>query len=148
MDSPVSKDLKFRVRLRTRWSDEDNQGLLNNAVYLTLFEEARHAYFSRLELMRERRFPFVLAQTNLRFLKPGRGGSDIVVEMSTTRLGGRSFEQFYRVSPLEGSEPWCEGEAVLVAWDDVLQCSQPLPPEFRRRIEAFEGDEPRPPGAS
>ena len=70
---PESARLRFRVRLRTRWSDEDNQNVLNNAVYLTLLEEARHAYFSKLDLLDGSHFPFLLAQCNLRFLSAGRG---------------------------------------------------------------------------
>jgi len=37
---PPSEAIRFRARCRTRWSDEDSQGVLNNAVYLTLLEEA------------------------------------------------------------------------------------------------------------
>ena len=36
------------VKQRTRWCDEDNQNVLNNAVYMTLLEEARVAYFLQL----------------------------------------------------------------------------------------------------
>jgi len=71
---PPSAEMRFVARVRSRWSDEDNQGVLNNAVYLTLFEEARHAYFGRLGLLEGNRFPFLLAQSNVRFLRPGRDG--------------------------------------------------------------------------
>lgn len=135
---PDSTEFRFRVRLRTRWSEEDKNGVLNNAVYMTLLEEARHAYFGRLALMEDGRFPFLLAQTTIQFLKPGRGSAEVMVELATTRLGGRSFDQVYRVSELEGSEVWCEAEAVLVFWDDVLRTSRALTPEFRQKVEAFE----------
>ena len=77
---PASGELRFRVTLATRWSDEDNQNVLNNAVYMTLLEEARYAYFSRLALLDERHFPFLLAHTNIAFLAPGRAGAAIEVE--------------------------------------------------------------------
>src|SRR5687768_18623620 len=113
---PDSSRLQFRVRARTRWSDEDNQGVLNNAVYLTLFEEARHAYFGSLGFLRENRFPFLLSQTHLRFLRPGRGGEEVEVELATTRLGNSSFEQAYRVRAISG-EIWAEARALLVLYD-------------------------------
>ena len=75
-DPQVPELLSTRVRLRTRWCDEDNQAVLNNAVYMTLFEEGRRAYFEQLGLIEENRFPFLLAQTNVRFLRPGAGGVD------------------------------------------------------------------------
>ena len=37
----------------TRWSDDDSQGVLNNAVYLTLFEEARHGFSRAAEVLIE-----------------------------------------------------------------------------------------------
>jgi len=135
---PESIAFRFRARLRTRWSDEDKNGVLNNAAYMTLLEEARHAYFDQLDLLEEGRFPFLLAQTTIQFLKPGRGSTEVIVELATTHLGGSSFHQVCRVIELEGSEIWCEAENVLVCWDDVLRTSRPLTPEFRRTIEGFE----------
>lgn len=94
---PAPEAMRFRVRLRTRWSDEDNHGVMNNAVFLTLLEEARFAYFAQLGELEENRFPFVLAQCNVAFLAPGRGGREVEVELATTHLGLTSFTQAYRV---------------------------------------------------
>ena len=33
---PESSRIRFRTRSHTRWSDEDNQNVVNNAVYMTL----------------------------------------------------------------------------------------------------------------
>ncbi|MEZ5979064.1 MAG: acyl-CoA thioesterase [Planctomycetota bacterium] len=134
----VPGDLRFEVRLRTRWVDEDNQGVLNNAVYLTLLEEARLAYFRRLELMDGASFPFLLAQCNVRFVAPGRGGADVDVAMSTVELGRTSFTQAYRVSDADGTT-WLEAEALLVCWDNGERAKTEMAPRFRERVAAFEG---------
>ena len=142
MESPVvppSESLRFRVRLRTRWVDEDCQAVLNNAVYLTLMEEGRHAYFSELDLLEDGRFPFVLAAANLRFVAPGRGGRDVELEMGTLRLGESSFEQACRIRDAETGDVWCEGVARLVAWDGAARAKRPMSAEFRARVAAFEG---------
>ena len=135
---PPSTEIRSRYRLRTRWSDEDNQKVLNNAVYLTLFEEARFAYFSELGLLDENQFSFLLAQTDVRFLRPGSGGVQVVVEIVTTHLGTSSFTQAYRVGP-DGAEPWAEGEALLVAWDNGARAKCAMRPAFRAAIAAHEG---------
>ena len=135
---PDSSRLGFRVRVRTRWSDEDNQGVLNNAVYLTLFEEARHAYFGSLGLLEDNRFPFLLSQTQLRFLSQGRGGEEVEIELATLRLGNSSLEQAYRVRSLAG-EIWAEGRALLVVYDPVNGGSRAMAPEFRAAIARREG---------
>lgn len=135
---PPSSEIRSRYCAHTRWSDEDNQKVLNNTVYLTLFEEARHAYFSELGLMDANQFSFVLAQTNVRFLRPGTGGVDVVVEIVTTAVGTSSFSQCYRVLPSSG-EAWAEGEALLVAWDNAKRAKMPLAEAFRAALLAHEG---------
>ncbi|MBL8860044.1 MAG: acyl-CoA thioesterase [Planctomycetes bacterium] len=135
---PDSRSIRFKVTLHTRWSDEDNQGVLNNAVYLTLFEEARHRYFCDLGLLEGAMFPFVLAQTNVVFLSPGKGGVDVVVEARTTVLGSSSFTQVYRVTDPATGTIWCEAEARLVAWDNEGRKKGSISAHFRERVAAFE----------
>jgi acyl-CoA thioester hydrolase len=137
---PPSESIRFRAPVWTRWSDEDNQGVLNNAVYLTLLEESRHRYFSRLGLVgADNRFSFLLGQTNLRFLAPGRGPAEVEVEVATTRLGTKSFAQAYRVREAGGGRVWLEAEAALVIWDEQARATAPIPPAFRRAVAEFEG---------
>ena len=135
---PDPSRLRFRAHVRTRWSDEDNQDVLNNAVYMTLFEEARHAYFERLGLLDGARFPFLLAQCNVRFLAPGRGGRDVEVGMATVELGSSSFRQVYRVQLAQGGAVWAEAEAVLVCYDPATGRSRPMDADFKRAIAEFE----------
>jgi acyl-CoA thioesterase FadM len=131
---PQSVEMKFRYTVRTRWSDEDNQGVLNNAVYLTLFEEARHRWATERGLLDGNQFPFVLAHCNVLFTSPGRGGTDVIVEMSTTHIGNSSFTQAYRVTDARSGGVWCEAEARLVAWDNANQRKGILSGEFRARM--------------
>jgi acyl-CoA thioester hydrolase len=136
---PDSSRVRFRCRARTRWSDEDNQNVLNNAVYMTLLEEARHAYFGKLGLLEGWHFPFLLAQSNIRFLAPGRGGVEIEIEVVTTRLGTSSIEQAYRIREPQSARTLCEAEAVLVIFDPTRRESAPMSSEFRRAVAEFEG---------
>ena len=136
---PPSSALRFRARLHTRWSDEDNQGVLNNAVVLTLLEESRHAYFGQLGLLESNRFPFLLARCNVRFVAPGRGGVEVEVELATVQLGTTSFRQAYRVRSLEDGSIWAEAEALLVCYDPQSGKSRAMAPSFRAAIAAYEG---------
>ena len=138
-DVPASEQLGFRLRTTTRWSDEDNHGVLNNAVYSTLFEEVRLAWCRELGLLVDNKFPFVLAQSNVRFVTPGRGGVEVEVELGTVRLGKSSFEQVYRVRESAGGSVWCEARALLVAWDHAAGGSAPMTPAFRARVAEHEG---------
>jgi len=134
---PPRAEMAFKIRLRTRWSDEDTQHVLNNAVLPTLFEEARFAYFSALGLLEENCFPFVLAQTNVVYLTPGRGGREVEVEMATTGLGTSSFTQAYRVRDAASGAVWCEAESRLVCVDRS-GAKRAMDAAFRRAISARE----------
>lgn len=136
---PPRSEMRFVARARTRWSDEDNQGVLNNAIYLTLFEEARHAYFDALGLLEQNRFPFLLAGSNVRFLRQGRGGVDVEIEVRTLRLGTSSFEQAYRLRVAGSEEVWAEAEALLVVYDPASGARRAMADEFRARIARLEG---------
>ena len=136
---PPSEEMRFTMRARTRWSDEDNQGVLNNAVYMTLLEESRHAYFASLDLIDANQFPFLLAQTQIRFLRPGRGAAEVEIEVRTLRLGNSSLEQAYRVRALPSREVWVEARATLVIYDPNSGASRPMPARFRAAVSALEG---------
>jgi acyl-CoA thioester hydrolase len=137
-DPQVPEALSTRVTLRTRWCDEDNQAVLNNAIYMTLFEEGRRAYFDALGLLEGNRFPFLLAQTNVRFLRPGAGGVEVELELGTTHLGRTSFTQAYRLRG-PGGEVWAEAEARLVCYDPGTNASCAMAEGFRAAIASREG---------
>lgn len=136
---PDSSLLRFRARIATRWCDEDVQRVVNNAVYLTLFEEARFAYFDHLGLMEGRYFPFVLAQTNVQFLAPSLGNREIEVELATVALGRTSFEQVYRARDAKSGRILCEGRARLVGWDTERGEKRVLDAKFRAAVTGYEG---------
>lgn len=135
---PPLERFRFKVELRTRWSDEDNQGVVNNAAYLTLFEEARLAYFGGLGLLSAGQFPFVLAQCNLRFVQPGRGGESCSVWVCSTHLGNSSLEQAYRLLDAKG-QCWAEAQAWLVGWDNQTRAKCAFSDHFRNQVARLEG---------
>lgn len=132
---PPSSALRFKTRVATRWSDEDNQQVLNNAVYMTLFEEGRLRYFRGV--LAANHFPFLLAQTNVAFLVPARGGEELLLECGTTHVGTTSFTMAYRVTRGDGTV-LCEAEARLVCYDPRTGAKQPLDPALRAAIETRE----------
>ncbi|MBC8370552.1 MAG: acyl-CoA thioesterase [Planctomycetes bacterium] len=137
---PTALEFNFTADCQTRWSDEDNLGVLNNAVYLTLLEEARYQYFSNLDLLHlAKHFNFVLGQTNIRFLAPGVGAAPVKIAVQTSKLGNRSFTQKYRVYCPLTELIWAEAEAVMVVWDQKTRSVSDMPDEFRSKISEFEG---------
>lgn len=126
---------RFETEVPLRWVDVDSAGVVNNAVYLSMMEQARYAYFTHLGLMRGHEVPFVLAQASVQWLRPGRMGMDVTVSAATTRLGNSSFEMRYEVRA--GDEVLCKAEATLVFVDEATR-SRPMPAHFRETVAQFE----------
>lgn len=133
-----SDTFRFRTRRRTRWSDEDNQRVVNNAVYMSLLEEARHEYFGGLGLLSENQFPFVLMQTNIRFLAPTVGGHELEIELRTTEFGRTSIRQEARIRCTDDGRVLVEAEVLLVSWDNAARCKAATSDELRARVSEFE----------
>lgn len=143
-ESLIPKDaiFKYSSRLRTRWVDTDAQLVLNNAVFLTLMEEARVDYFGKNNLNvlpEDMILPFLMLKTEIRFLKPGKGATDVLVDIRTIHLGISSFTQQYRIRNTENGDVWCEAQTVLVYFDfKKANSKMQMPDAFRTRIEEFE----------
>jgi acyl-CoA thioester hydrolase len=142
MDGREEQAFRFEHTERVRWVDLDAVGVLNNAVYLTFLEQARFAYFGALGLLDGDRFPFLLGETRIRFLAPGRAGQTVRIGIRVSRLGTKSLDTDYEVQA--DGQPLARAIATLV-WVDEGLSSRPIPEEARRRIEAYEGSLPRNP---
>jgi acyl-CoA thioester hydrolase len=132
---------RFRVAQAFRWVDVDSFGVVNNAVYLSLFEHARYEYCKALAILAEGDISFVLGETTVRYLRPGRLGMAITVAARTTRLGSKSFDMRYEVATPD--ERLVEGSATLV-WVDRTLRTVAIPAPARAAIARYEGIEPGP----
>ena len=126
---------RFVVDVPLRWCDVDSEGVVNNAVYLSLMEQARFLYFDQLGLLPDRRVPFVLAEATVKFLRPGRLGMRTEVAVCTRVLGTSSFQMDYEVRA--ENQLLATGHAALVFVDNHLR-PRPIPAEVREAISVFE----------
>ncbi len=124
-----------------RWSDVDAMGVLNNAVYLTFFEQARFGYFRTLSAMSGDAFPFVLGSAAVRFVRPGRAGMRVHILARVVRLGTKSFDMEYIARC--GADTLATANSTLVWVDGELRSVQ-IPAAVRGAIAAREGISPGP----
>ena len=119
-----------------RWVDLDALGVLNNAVYLTLLEEARRAWCTAHGLMRAGNFPFLLGETRVRYLEAIREPGPVDVALRLVRVGTKSFDMEYAIERegMRHAIAW----ATLV-WVDEAQRSAPVPEEIRALVGPAEG---------
>ncbi|MFT5830654.1 MAG: acyl-CoA thioester hydrolase [Bacteroidia bacterium] len=133
----VAMSFRYSIELPVRWKDIDAAGILNNAVYLTIVEQARYGYFDHLGMLDGvADFNFLLGETTARYLAPGRAGMVLTVGIRTSRLGNKSFDQEYEVAC--GKLVLARVSARLV-WANAELSSCVIPAAVRTGLAAFEG---------
>jgi acyl-CoA thioester hydrolase len=91
---------RFTYDAAVRWSDMDAYGHVNNARFLTLFEEARVAMFfvgARAHGLGSFEEGIVIARHEIDYLKPVDYGHSVQIEMWISHLRAASFTVSYEL---------------------------------------------------
>ncbi|HUH97834.1 MAG TPA: thioesterase family protein [Anaerolineales bacterium] len=135
-------DFRFFHPIEVRYGDLDPQGHLNNAKYLTYFEQARVQYFIQLGLFNEDQsfmeIGVILADAHVAFLAPIHYGDDLRVGVRTSRFGNKSMTVEQNIVRGAGAQELAKGEIVMVAFDYRNKQTIPVPRNWRERITEFE----------
>lgn len=126
---------RFAAEVPLRWVDVDSAGVVNNATYLSLMEQARYLYFQQLGLMTGHHVPFVLAETTVKFLRPGRLEMKVEVAARVRSLGSSSFHMDYEIRA--GEVVLVTATAALVFVDAAMK-PVPIPADWRETMQQFE----------
>lgn len=135
-------NFNFTHPVEVRYGDLDPQGHLNNAKFLTYFEQARIFYFIKLGLFKPGisflDIGVIMADVHLAFHAPVMFGMDIHVGVKTTRLGNKSFDVQQSVIEHASGKEMCSGQVVLVTYDYHTSQTTSIPSEWREKISQFE----------
>ncbi len=127
----------FETEIRPRFRDIDAMGHVNNAVYFTYMEQTRTEYYLKIANVRRLgEIGFILASESCDFRSPISFGETVVLRAWPTRIGDSSFTLRYEMRVKEDGRLAAEGESVQVSYDYAAKKPKPMPPEFRRAIEA------------
>jgi acyl-CoA thioester hydrolase len=139
-------NFNFYHPIEVRYGDLDPQGHLNNAKFVTFFEQGRVQYFSHLGLFNEGQsfmdIGVILADIHVAYKKPVEWGTPVKVGVRTVKIGNKSMTVEQNVVHAETGEVFASGEVVLVAYDYYTQQSIPIPQNWRETFTQFEGDLP------
>ncbi len=141
---PAPSDFRFRHAVQVRFRDLDPMGHAHHSLPLIYFEEARAAYWrdvvGRVGLDA---IDYIMAEALLRYHARIRFPGSPTVGVRVTRVGRRSLTLEYALWS-ESGELLASGRTVQVMYDYGDECSVPVPPEVRARIERFESGTDRP----
>ena len=122
-----------------RFKDIDAMGHVNNAVYITFFEEGRKAFLSEvLGITEPSGYSMILATISCEYIKPLCLTDNAVLETWVADIGKKSFRFKYRVFDKENPGIlFAKGESVMVAYNYKDKLSITIPPEFVKMMNDF-----------
>ena len=143
MRSSMQEKFKHTIRPEIRFVDVDAFGHVNNAHYLTYFEQARVKYFDDIvdwpyDWSRQ---GIILARAEINYVMPLLFRDEVIVMTRCSRIGTKSFDMEYRmVKENEGKEILlADGMTVMVAFDYKANHSIAIPDSWKEALIKFEG---------
>lgn len=143
MKNSIPEKFKHCTRLEIRFVDVDAFGHVNNAHYLTYFEQARVKYFDDIMGWKYdwNRQGIILARAEINYKEPVLFRDDLYVMTHCSRIGTKSFDLDYLVIKKRNEDDviLAEGKTVMVAYDYDAGESIAVPEKWIGAIKKFEG---------
>ena len=137
------KTFTYYHPLTVRYGDLDPQGHVNNAAYMTYLEAARLGYYERSGIWSPSSGNYtgmVVAHAEIDFLAPISYSQALRVGVRLEKMGTKSVIFVFLVEAADGSQSYARGKSVMVAYDNANETSRPIPPEWRKKLSKFEGN--------
>lgn len=130
----------FHYPVHIRWADLDALNHVNNAVYLSYFEQARIDYFREAVNWDWQVVGMILAKSTIEYFKPLLIRDKAEVWLRVSRLGSKSFEMENIVvrNSEKGPEIITKCTSVLVTYDYRNEKSVLVPEHVREAVLARE----------
>jgi acyl-CoA thioester hydrolase len=126
----------LQIDLQVRYKDVDSYGHVNNAVYVTYFEEARVAFFREVFGVDDANsFGFIVARIEVDYRRPVKLFDALKVGLRVESIGTTSFVFGYQLSV--GDEVVASGRSVQVCFDYQQQKKVPVPESFREKVRPY-----------
>ena len=87
------EDFSFQHNIKTRFRDLDAFNHVNNAVFLSYFEDARRIFFTKWNINLQER-SLIVASIKIDYLNQLKHPASLVIGQKITRLGSKSFDIF------------------------------------------------------
>lgn len=124
----------FETPIDIRFNDIDLIGHVNNATFLTYFEEARWRFFAEIygkENLTD--LNFIIASINIDYEKPIFPLDEPVVVMWVSDIGRKSFRFNYKILSKDKTKIFATGSSVQVFYDYSENRPINVPDEFVKR---------------
>jgi len=138
----MPEKFKHSMRPEIRFVDVDVFGHVNNAHYLTYFEQARVKYFDDIVGWKYdwSKQGIILARVEINYVVPALFRDEVVIMTRCSRIGNKSFDLEYRMVKSENGKEvlLADGMTVMVAFDYITNQSIPIPEEWKKLLLQYE----------
>ena len=136
-------EIRFYHPMEVRYGDLDPQGHLNNAKYLTYFEQARIRYFEELGLFsKDQSFMdigVIVADIHIKYRVPVFLGAAVQVGVKMEKIGNKSITLRQTIADSGTGQVYADGTVILVTYDYHAHQTTPVLDDWRRKFMEYEG---------
>ena len=128
--------MKIEHKIEVRFRDIDSMGHVNNAVYLSYFEQARMTWFKELVGVEWNWIDagILVARHEIDYKVPISLNDEITISTWCESLGNSSLVTAYEI--MKGENILCtQGKTVIVCFDYNKQSTCSIPTEWRDKIK-------------
>jgi acyl-CoA thioester hydrolase len=125
----------MRFPVATRYCDYDSKGHVNNAVYLSYFEAAKHALWGGV-WKRDPDPPFVVAEATVRYASPALIGDPLEIDITTEEIRNKAWVWKFVIRDARDGRLVAEGRTVQVMYDYAHRKAAPIPEDVRALLES------------
>lgn len=129
----------MRIPLALRYNDYDTRNHINNAVYLTFFEMARHTSWQAYTGLTDD-FPFIMLEAQVRYVSQARWGEPLAADITVAEIRTKAWVWSYRIVDPRDERVVAEGRTVQVMFDYAAQRTLPIPDAIRTALERWQSD--------
>ena len=127
--------------IQVRYADVDSMGHVNNAVYLSYFENARLHYFKHMlgGNWNWKRDGIILLKNEVQYIKSVLLEDSPEITISVQKIGSKSFVLGYELKV--ESVLYCIGSSTLVCYDSNIQSTILIPELMRVKLEELKAEQ-------
>lgn len=127
---------KIAMCVTIRFRDIDAMGHVNNALFLTYFEEGRKVFLSEVFGITEPgQYPFILARISCDYLRPINLCDTVALHVWVSEIGNKSFTFAYELfDPDDNMSVYANGSSVMVCYDYNEKKTIPISDSFKKKI--------------
>jgi acyl-CoA thioester hydrolase len=136
----ILEKFTFKQKLLIRWSDLDEIGHVNNALYLTYFEEGRIQYLEQVADWDWKTMGIIVARAEIDYKLPLYLRTKAYLFVRCARIGNKSFNlEYVLAEELEsGDRLIAMGTTIMVTYDYTKGQPVPVPEAVREKFVKYE----------